>query len=166
MLSWRQRKSLKGIKLLKQIHKQLWKSHTFLKKGVQKQKKKGKNIFNLDGRTFTALSNSDNGEVGNNTLFYYSQTDNIISADYYGGQIMKGNLIGKQLENGEFDFFYHHINSIGELKIGKCLSKAKMLDDGRLKLFEKWQWLCDDMSNGESELIEIINKSNIFDFQI
>ncbi len=121
--------------------------------------KKGKNIFNLDGRIFTALSNSDNGEVGNNTLFYYSQTDNIISADYHGGQIIKGNLIGKQLENGEFDFFYHHINSIGELKIGKCLSKAKMLDDGRLKLFEKWQWLCDDMSNGESELIEIINKN-------
>lgn len=65
-------------------------------------------------------------------------------------------MIGKQLKTGEFDFVYHHINSNRELKIGKCLSKAEMLDDGRLKLFEKWQWLCDDMSSGESELIEVV----------
>jgi hypothetical protein len=112
--------------------------------------------LNLNKKVFTALSNSDNGEVGDDTLFYYSQTGDIISANYQGGQIVKGNLIGKQLKNGEFDFFYHHINKNGELKIGKCLSKAKMLDDGRLKLFEKWQWLCDDMSSGESELIEVV----------
>ncbi len=111
-------------------------------------------MLNLDGKIFKALSNSDNGEVGSDTLFYYSQTDDVISADYHGGEIMKGNLIGKQLESGEFDFFYHHINRLGELKIGRCLSKAETLDDGRLKLFEKWQWLCDDMSSGESELIE------------
>jgi len=113
--------------------------------------------FNLDGKIFKALSNSDNGEVGDDTLFHYHQTDNIISADYHGGDILKGHLIGKQLESGEFDFVYHHVNTKNELKIGKCLSKAKKLDDGRLKLFEKWQWLCDDMSNGTSELIEVVN---------
>ncbi len=102
------------------------------------------------------MSNSENGEIGDDTLFYYSQTDDIISADYHGGEIVKGNLIGKQLKNGEFDFFYHHINLNGELKTGKCLSKAKMLD-GRIKLFEKWQWLCDNMSSGTSELIEVVN---------
>ena len=112
--------------------------------------------FNLDEKIFKALSNSDNGEVGDDTLFYYSQTDNIISANYYGGDILKGHLIGKQLESGEFDFVYHHINTKNELKIGKCLSKAKKLDDGRLKLYEKWQWLCDDMSGGTSELIEVV----------
>jgi len=36
----------------------------------------------------------------------------------------------------------------GDLKTGKCLSKATVLDDGKLKLFEQWQWLCDDMSSG------------------
>ena len=112
--------------------------------------------FNLDEKIFKALSNSDNGEVGDDTLFYYSQTNNIISANYYGGDILKGHLIGKQLESGEFDFVYHHINTKNELKIGKCLSKAKKLDDGRLKLYEKWQWLCDDMSSGTSELIEVV----------
>ena len=113
--------------------------------------------MNLNGKVFKALSNSDNGEVGEQTLFYYCQTDDIISADYYGGEIAKGNLIGKELQSGEFSFYYHHINVNGELKTGKCLSKATALDDGRLKLFEQWQWLCDDMSSGTSELIEVEN---------
>jgi hypothetical protein len=50
---------------------------------------------------------------------------------------------------------YHHINFNNEIKIGKCLSKAILQNDGKIKLLEKWQWLCDDMSQGESELIEI-----------
>ncbi len=112
-------------------------------------------MFNLNNKVFKALSNSKNGEVDESTLFYYHQEDNIIWADYHGKDILKGHLLGKQLENGKFDFVYHHVNQKGELKIGKCLSYAKLLNDGKLKLFEKWQWLCDDMPSGESELIEM-----------
>lgn len=106
-------------------------------------------MINLDKKVFKALSNSENGEVSDDTIFHYSQNKNIISAEY------KGNLIGKQLEDGKFDFVYHHINISGELKIGKCLSSATLLDNDKIKLFEEWQWLCDDLSVGTSELIEI-----------
>ena len=112
-------------------------------------------LINLDKKVFKALSNSDNGEVGNETVFHYSQKDNIISAVYNGGEIIKGNLIGKQLKNGKFDFVYHHINVDENLKIGKCLSSAVLLENGKIKLFEKWQWLNGDLSEGTSELIEI-----------
>ncbi len=112
-------------------------------------------MINLDKKIFKALSNSKNGEVSNYTTFHYSQEKNIISAQYNGGAIIKGNLIGKQLGNGKFDFVYHHINTDGELKIGKCLSSATLLENGKIKLFEEWQWLCDDLSIGTSELIEI-----------
>ena len=112
-------------------------------------------MINLDKKIFKALSNSENGEVNDDTVFYYSQKENIISAEYNGGEIIKGNLVGKQLENGQFDFVYHHINQDGQLKIGKCLSIAILQENGKIKLFEKWQWLSDDMSYGTSELIEI-----------
>ncbi len=113
-------------------------------------------MINLNKKIFISTLNSSNGEVGEETLFHYFQKNNIISANYSGGQIIKGNLIGKQLDTGDFNFVYHHINLKGDLKIGRCLSYAKVLDDGRLKLFEKWQWLCDDMSSGKSELIELL----------
>jgi hypothetical protein len=112
-------------------------------------------LINLNKKTFKAISNSDNGEVSEYTLFYYSQNENIISAEYNGGKIIKGNLIGKQLDNGDFDFVYQHINSNNEIKIGKCLSRAILQNNGKITLLEKWQWLCDDMSQGASELIEI-----------
>jgi len=112
-------------------------------------------LINLDKKIFKALSNSENGEVSEDTVFYYSQKDNIISAEYNGGEIVKGNLIGKQLEDGRFDFVYHHINTDGELKIGKCLSSARLLENSKIKLIEEWQWLSDDFSSGTSELIEI-----------
>jgi len=111
-------------------------------------------LINLDKKVFKALSNSDNGEVSDDTVFHYSQIDKIISAEYNGGEIIKGNLLGKQLKDGSFDFVYHHINANGELKIGKCLSSAVLLENGKIKLFENWQWLNGDLSNGTSELIE------------
>jgi len=52
-------------------------------------------LINLNKKIFKALSNSDNGEVGNDTIFYYLQNKDIISAEYSGGEIIKGNLIGK-----------------------------------------------------------------------
>ena len=112
-------------------------------------------MINLNKRIFKAISNSDSGEVSEDTLFHYYQNENIISAEYSGGQIIKGNLIGKQLNNGDFDFVYQHINFNNEIKIGKCLSKAILQNNGKIKLLEKWQWLCDNMLQGESELIEI-----------
>ncbi len=112
-------------------------------------------MINLDKKVFKALLNSDNGEVGDDTIFYYSQQGNIISAEYKGGEIIKGNLIGKQLKDGRFDFVYHHINTNGDLKIGKCLSSATIVENGKIKLLEEWQWLSDDFSTGTSELIEI-----------
>jgi hypothetical protein len=112
-------------------------------------------MINLNKKTFKALSNSENGEVSDDTTFHYSQEDNIISAEYNGGEIIKGNLIGKQLEDGRFDFVYHHINRDGELKIGKCISSATVLESGKIKLSEEWKWLSDDFSSGTSELIEV-----------
>jgi len=112
-------------------------------------------MISLDKKIFQAILNSDTGEVSKKTLFHYYQEGNIISANYSGGDIVKGSILGKQLNNGTFDFVYQHINIAGKIKIGKCLSQAKYNEYGKIKLVEKWQWLCDDMSSGESELIEI-----------
>jgi len=112
-------------------------------------------MINLDDKVFIAVVNSSNGEVGKDTLFYYSQTENIISAEYRGGDIINGHLLGEQLPSGEFSFVYHHINIDGELKVGKCLSSASYNNDGKIILNEEWQWLTGDMSKGKSELVEV-----------
>lgn len=111
--------------------------------------------LNLDGKIFRSVSNSDNGEVSAATTFYYHQTDNIVTADYSGGAIVKGHLIAKMSPNGQLDMRYHHINANGEVMIGTCLSTPTILPDGRIKYHERWRWLSGDQSAGESEIEEV-----------
>ena len=110
--------------------------------------------FKYDGKTFIAKSNSENGEVDSLTTFNYHQKDNIIWAEYFGGDIIKGNILGTVSLNGELDFHYQHINKDGQQRIGKCHSIPLVTEEGKLELHEKWQWLNGDKSKGVSIIIE------------
>jgi hypothetical protein len=52
-------------------------------------------LVNLNDRKFTPAYNSINGEVSEKTVFHYHQDGNMIWAEYSGGQIIKGTLMGK-----------------------------------------------------------------------
>ena len=107
-----------------------------------------------DGRVFVPKINTENGEVDGRTVFYYHQKGTILWADYAGGDVLKGHLIGCVATNGELDFYYHHVNTQKQLKVGKCHSIPRVLDNGKLELAEKWQWLNGDRSEGESVVVE------------
>ncbi|MBA4854083.1 n-acetylglutamate synthase [Emticicia sp. BO119] len=117
-------------------------------------------MLNFHKKIFRSFSNSANGEVGEETLFYYSQTGNVVWAEYAGGVIVKGFLIAKMLDNNVLDMRYEHINQAGELMTGKCHSTPEVLPDGRIRLYEKWQWTSGDLSSGESIVEEIISKTS------
>lgn len=113
--------------------------------------------YNLEGKIFRSLTNTENGEVGTHTFFHYHQNDKVVTAQYSGGSIICGHLIAKVLPGDQLDMRYHHLNNKGELMLGKCLSTPELLPDGRLKFKESWQWLSGDMSSGYSEIEEVSN---------
>lgn len=110
--------------------------------------------FNLDGRMFRSATNTENGEVGAETVFHYHQKERVVWAEYEGGDIVKGHLVANVLASGQLDMRYHHVNVRGEIMIGKCLSTPELMSDGKLRFKEEWQWLCGDMSSGYSEVVE------------
>ena len=59
--------------------------------------------FNFDGKIFVSIANTENGEVGDGTLFHYHQDGNIVTAEYEGGSIVKGHLIAKVLGDGKLE---------------------------------------------------------------
>lgn len=111
--------------------------------------------INLNKKSFQAKFNSENGEVSTQTIFSYHQENEMIWANYKGGSIVKGNLIGKIVNDEYLEFVYHHINVDQEVMTGKCKSFPELLDDGKILLREVWQWTCKDFSEGESVLVEI-----------
>ncbi len=108
-----------------------------------------------NGRTFTTKANSENGEVGEETIFHYYQEDHLFWAEYSGGEIQKGTMIGYVNEDASLDFHYQHINTNNEVRIGKCHSIPRMNALGKLEMLEEWQWLNGDLSNGKSIVVEI-----------
>lgn len=112
--------------------------------------------LNYNNRLFTPVNNSDNGEVSAKTLFKYRQENDIIWAEYSGGEIIRGYLIGTTDIKGKLYFCYQHINVKKEIRTGKCISSPHILPDGRLQLSEEWEWTNGDKSKGYS-LIEEIN---------
>lgn len=111
--------------------------------------------INYNNKLFRSVINTKNGEVNNQTIFKYSQKDDVVWADYSGGGIEKGYLIAKVDDENNLDMRYQHINANGELMTGKCFSQPKILEDGRIQLHEKWEWTSGDFSKGESIVEEV-----------
>lgn len=121
---------------------------------MEKELHKISTDINYDGRKFVPKMNSENGEVSEQTIFTYHQTGNLLWAEYSGGDILKGSLIGTVLTNGELDFVYHHMNQDMQVKTGKCHSVPTVLENGKIELSEQWEWTSGDYSKGKSLLIE------------
>ncbi len=111
--------------------------------------------INYDGRCFVPKTNSENGEVSGLTRFFYHQNGNLLWAEYSGGEILKGTLLGTVSDQGELTFTYQHMNQALESKSGICHSTPRIHENGKLQLIEKWQWTVGDCSEGESLLEEI-----------
>lgn len=93
-------------------------------------------MVNYNNRVFKPVSNTENGETINQTTFFYKQVGNVLTAEYSGGKILKGHLIGLVDENGYIDMRYRQVNSKGLLMNEKCTSKPEILENGKIRLHE------------------------------
>ena len=112
-------------------------------------------MINYNDKYFRPVNNTANGETSSDTIFHYKQEDNILSAEYEGGKIIRGQLLGMVAEDGRLDFRYQQVNDKGELMTGICTSIPEILPDGKIRLYEKWKWTSGDLSEGESGIEEV-----------
>lgn len=94
----------------------------------------------LDGLRFRDVSPEHQGDVGDDTHFEYREDpDGIVHAQYRGGAIRLGYLVGTRVGD-HLDFRYTHVTSTGETASGRCRSRINVLDDGRVRMHESWEW--------------------------
>jgi len=111
--------------------------------------------MNYNNKKFKAVRNTANGETSSETIFNYQQTGSILTASYRGGSIVRGQLIGLVDNQGGIEMRYRHMNQQGELLTGKCTSQPEIMENGKIRLLETWQWTSGDLSKGNSILEEI-----------
>ena len=77
----------------------------------------------------------------------------IQTPEYGGGEILKGFLIGKWIDDTQIEFTYQHLNQSLENRLGRCCTTFS-LENSKLIGHEKWQWL-DTLEQGSSLIREI-----------
>ncbi len=86
-----------------------------------------------------------NGIVNAQTIFEFSQLEEVVTAVYAGGQIQKGFLVGI-LKNEQLRFTYCQLQLNGQLDNGTSDCMLAM-ENGKLRLIEHFNW---GTRNGES----------------
>ncbi len=110
--------------------------------------------MNYNNKVFKPISNTENGETSNETIFQYKQVGNIVTATYSGGKIIQGHLIGLVDSFGNIEMRYHQVNEKNELMTGICKSIPEILANGKIRLHEAWEWTSGDKSTGTSIIEE------------
>ncbi len=102
--------------------------------------------INYNNKKFRAIQNSENGETSEETIFHYKQDGNVLTSTYKGGKITSGHLKGLVDEKGVISMTYHQINNKGLIMTGICTSTPEILENGKVRLIEEWQWTSGDKS--------------------
>jgi hypothetical protein len=111
--------------------------------------------ISFEGRRFVSIVNSDDGDVGDGTIFEYHHRGDVVWATYSGAAVRFGTLLARVDAAGNLDMRYQHISADGLLKAGRCQSRPEILPDGRLRLHEQWQWTEGGDGRGASVIEEL-----------
>ena len=119
--------------------------------------------FSLDNRVFIPVENSDNGVINGKTRFHFWQEGMVFYADYFGGDVREGHIIGQFIDALEGDLLYHCLTTDKHLKAGKARAIFSVMEDNRLAFNLDWEWISiDDLGGdhswGQSRYEELIEK--------
>ncbi|MFD9716949.1 hypothetical protein [Streptomyces sp. NPDC059076] len=93
----------------------------------------------LDGLVLAPVADQAPGQVGTSTRFAYHEREGRIWAEYEGGDVVQGFLVGSR-EGDWIDFRYVQLKIDGTTSSGHCVSSVVELPDGRIRLDETWEW--------------------------
>ncbi|MFE5259532.1 hypothetical protein [Streptomyces coelicoflavus] len=93
----------------------------------------------LDGLVLAPVADQAPGQVGTGTRFTYHEQDGAVWAEYAGGDVVRGRLVGTR-EGDRLDFRYVQLGTDGSTASGHCVSVVVDLPDGRVRLDETWEW--------------------------
>ncbi len=103
---------------------------------------------NYHGRVFRPAGDPANAARGR-----YFQDGDLVWAEFSGGDLRTGRLVGRCAPDGTIDGGYCQVHADGAVVAGRLRSTPEVLVDGRIMLTENWQRA--DGSSGQSRIEEV-----------
>lgn len=104
-----------------------------------------------DNRRFK-VADAPAGEV---PMARYHQDGDMVWAEFGGGKVRRGALTGTCAPDGVLRLAYCMVLEGGDVVSGRCVSTPMVLDDGRIRLAERWERYGPNAATGLSYLEEV-----------
>ena len=95
--------------------------------------------MNLNNIHMNVIETAGNGVVNHKTIFRFTQKEQTVTAEYAGGQVVKGFLLGK-LKGDKLSFKYAQEHTDGKVVGGQSTCEVMRHPDGALGLVEHFDW--------------------------
>jgi len=95
--------------------------------------------INLNNLTMNAVETDENGVIDFDTIFNFHQQGEHVYAEYHGGKIEHGYLVGIN-KNNILEFRYCQLESGGILNGGSSTCELRLSDDSLVQIIENFVW--------------------------
>lgn len=109
-------------------------------------------MINYEGRRFRSAQADPDGQA---PVAAYRQDGDLVWADFAGGEVRRGSLVGTCAPDGTLDFSYSMVNNDGGVVSGYSHAIPELLADGRIRLHETWERYGQHGEIGASYLDEV-----------
>lgn len=96
--------------------------------------------ISLDEICMNVVKTDACGVVNHETIFHFSQNGDLITANYAGGRIQSGFLVGKITDGNQLAFSYCQIQTDGKLDTGASQCEISRNEEGKIVLIEHFEW--------------------------
>ncbi|HSW71909.1 MAG TPA: hypothetical protein VLG44_00680 [Chlamydiales bacterium] len=98
------------------------------------------NSISLNNIRMNVIHTDASGVVNHETIFYFSESNGVISAEYSGGKISQGFLVGKFTNDNQLVFSYCQMQVDGKLDFGTSQCTVSRANNGKIILTEHFEW--------------------------
>jgi hypothetical protein len=109
-------------------------------------------VISYDGKRFRKVVDEHTAEA---PVARYRQDGGLVWAEFAGGDVRRGSLVGTCSSDGTITFAYSMVLVGGEVISGRSVNTPQVLDDGRIRLHEQWERYGRHADSGVSHLEEV-----------
>ena len=95
--------------------------------------------INFNGIKMNVAETDPDGVVNHETIFEFSQKGTTVTAEYRGGKIERGFLVGTMKDN-TLNFSYCQMQTDGKLDNGISVCELSKDENGKVQLTEHFEW--------------------------
>ncbi len=107
-------------------------------------------MINYDGRRFRKVTAEPDAPVA-----VYHQRDDLVWAEFAGGDVRRGSLTGVCAADGTVEMAYTMVLTDGAVISGHSTNTPELLPDGRVRFDERWERFGAMAERGTSSIIEV-----------